>query len=231
MDGTDNTCSSRSNVGMRASTLTCHRRSLTSGPSRGAGGLPSHRLSLRVSNVNFYREVDLQSSADGIRWSTLGPRSAIFAYDTPKFVGSSLSISFREITSRFIRITIYHEDNPPFDVESVGVHGIQRTLVFSADPGRSYSLYYGNAEARSPSYDIGRVLPYLETDSLPEARLGEQGANPRFAVEVPPPEPISERLPWLLPSVVGLAAVVVAALLVAVLRQARRFLPPPPDEG
>ncbi len=198
----------------------------------GASGLPSHRLSLRVSDVNFYREVDLQSSADGIRWSTLGPRSAIFAYDTPKFVGSSLSMSFPEITSRFIRITIHHEDNPPFEVESVGVHGIQRTLVFSVDPGRSYGLYYGNVEARSPSYDIGRVLPYLETGSLPEARLGEQAANPRFVAELPPPpEPLSERLPWLLPSVVALAAVVVAALLFGVLRQARRFLPPPPDES
>lgn len=197
----------------------------------GAGGLPSHRLEIGVSDVNFYREVDLQSSADGTEWSALGPRSAIFAYDTPKFVGSNLSIRFPEITSRFIGITIYHEDNPPFDIESVGVHGIQRTLVFSADPDRSYGLYYGNAEARSPSYDIGRVLPYLETDSLPEARLGEQAANPRFAAELPPPEPLSERLPWLLPSVVGLAAVVVAALLVGVLLQAKRFLPPPPDES
>ena len=197
----------------------------------GAGGLPSHRLEIGVSDVNFYREVDLQSSADGTEWSALGPRSAIFAYDTPKFVGSNLSISFPEITSRFIGITIYHEDNPPFDIESVGVHGIQRTLVFSADPDRSYGLYYGNTEARSPSYDIGRVLPYLETDSLPEARLGEQAANPRFAAELPPPEPLSERLPWLLPSVVGLAAVVVAALLVGVLLQAKRFLPPPPDES
>ena len=197
----------------------------------GAGGLPSHRLKVGVSDVNFYREVDLQWSADGTQWSALGPRSAFFAYDTPKFVGSNLRISFPEITSRFIRITIYHEDNPPFDIESVGVHGIQRTLVFSADPDRSYGLYYGNTEARSPSYDIGRVLPYLETDSLPEARLGEQAANPRFAAEPPPPEPLSERLPWLLPSVVALAAVVVAALLVGVLRQARRFLPPPPDES
>ena len=197
----------------------------------GAGGLPSHRLNVGVSDVNFYREVDLQSSADGTQWSALGLRSAIFAYDTPKFVGSNLSISFPEITSRFISITVRHEDNPPFDIESVRVHGIQRTLVFSADPDRSYGLYYGNTEARSPSYDIGRVLPYLETDPLPEARLGEQAANPRFAAELPAPEPLSERLPWLLPSVVGLAAVVVAALLVGVLRQAKRFLPPPPDES
>ena len=197
----------------------------------GADGLPSHRLKVNVSDVNFYREIDLQSSADGTRWSALVPRSAVFAYDTPKFVGSNLSISFPEITSRLIRITIYHEDNLPFDIESVGVYGIQRSLVFSADPDRSYGLYYGNAEARSPSYDIGHVLPYLETDTLPEARLGERAANPRFAAELPSPEPLSERLPWLLPSVVALAAVVVAALLVGVFRQARRFLPPPSDES
>ena len=196
----------------------------------GTRGLPSHRLVIEVSDVNFYREVDLQTSADGVQWRPLGSRSAIFAYDTLKFVGSNLVVTHPEITSRRVRIIIHNEDNPPLDVQRVEVYGVLRTLVFSADPRRSYSLYYGNAEARRPSYDIERVLPYLATEELPEAQLGPQADNPQFVEELPPPEPVSERLPWLFPSVVALAAVVVALLLVAVLRQARKVLPPPPDE-
>ena len=197
----------------------------------GTRGLPSHRLVIEASEVNFYREVDLQTSADGVQWRPSGSRSAIFAYDTPKFVGSDLVVTHPESTSRFIRIIIFNEDNPPLDVERVEVYGIRRTLVFSADPRRSYSLYYGNAEARRPSYDIERILPYLATEGLPEARLGPQTNNPQFVEELPPPEPVSERLPWLFPSVVAVVAVVVAVLLVAVLRQARKILPPPPNKS
>ena len=195
----------------------------------GTRGLPSHRLVIEVSDVNFYREVDLQTSSDGLQWRPLGSRSAIFAYDALKFVGSNLVVTHPETTSRRIRIIIHNEDNPPLDVQRVEAYGVQRTLIFSADPRRSYGLYYGNAEARRPSYDIERVLPYLATEEVPEARLGPQADNPQF-VEDLLSEPISERLPWLFPSVVGVAAVVVALFLVAVLRQARKVLPPPPDE-
>ena len=157
----------------------------------------------------------------------MGSRSAIFAYDTLRFVGGDLAVTHPETTSGHIRIIIHNEDNPPLDVQRVEVYGVRRALVFSADPSRSYSLYYGNADARRPSYDIERVLPYLATEELPEARLGPQANNPEF---VEAPEPVSERLPWLFPFVVALAAAVVALLLVAVLRQARKVLPPPPDE-
>ncbi len=197
----------------------------------GTAGLPHSRMALRVPDSNFYREVDLQVSDDGETWKAWGSRSAVFAYDTPRFAGSDLSLTYPETKSRFVRIALHHGDDPPFAIDDVEVYGIRRSLVFSVDAARSYGLYYGNGDPKRPSYDIGHILPYLDTTGLPQAGLGAQGDNPRFFEEPPAPEPVSERLPWLLPTVVALAAVVVGAFLVGVLRQAKRLLPPPPDEG
>ena len=195
----------------------------------GFEGLPSHRLEIRVPDVNFYREVSLETSSDREEWHTSVRRIAIYAYDTRKFVGDSLVLTYQESTSRYFRLTIFDEDNPPLDVQGMEVWGLGRRLLFSAAPRRSYELYYGNADARRPSYDIERVLPFLATEELPRASLGLHAKNPDFVEELPPAPPVSERLPWLFPVVVAVAAVIVGLILFGVLRQARRMLPPPAE--
>lgn len=190
----------------------------------GTPGLPSHRLAIGVPDVNFYREVTLEASTDQQKWSTILRRAEIYAFDTPKFVGKSLDITYAETTSRYLRLVIHDEDSPPLIVQEANVWGLRRRLVFVAEPQQTYQLYYGNAEAKRPSYDIERVFPYLETEKLPEAKLGPQSTNPNFVEEKPP---VSERFPWLFPTVVAVAAIVVALLLFGIFRQVRKVLPPP----
>lgn len=190
----------------------------------GTAGVPSYRLALEISEVNFYREVSLQASADRETWRTILSRFAIYAYDTPKFVGSNLVISYPETASRYLRLIIHDEDSPPLNIQDLDVWGLRHRLVFSADPGRSYQLYYGNLEARQPSYDIERVFPYLATEELPEAGLGAQAVNPDFVEKKPP---LSERFPWLFPTVIAVAAIFIALILIGIVRQARKLLPPP----
>lgn len=192
----------------------------------GTPGLPSHRLAISVPDVNFYRELTLQSSPDRESWTTLIRGAEIYAFDTPKFVGESLAVDYPETTSRYLRLVIHDEDSPPLDVQEVSVWGLWRRLVFSADPQPSYKLYYGNTQVRRPSYDIERIFPYLATEKLPEAKLGPQTTNPYFVEEKPP---VSERSPWLFPTVVAVAAIVVAILLFVVFRQVRKALPPPKE--
>ena len=198
----------------------------------GSSGIPTNRIELEVPDVNFYREVDLQSSANRQDWVTVSSRAAVYAYDTPKFVGGSLVITYPESVRRYFRLVIFDEDNPSITVQAANASGIQRRLLFSARVGLQYELYYGNAEAHSPSYDIGRVLQFLATEALSQVVLGPQQDNPGFVAVVPPPPPtppLTERLPWLLPASVAAAALVVGLLLYGVLRQARKLLPPPPE--
>lgn len=192
----------------------------------GTPELPTYRLAISTPDVNFYREVTLQSSTDRENWANVMQRANIYAYDTPKFVGRSLVITYPETTTRYLRLVIHDEDSPPLTVQEVNVWGLWRRVVFAANPERSYKLYYGNTKAQRPSYDIERIFPYLVTEKLPEAKLGPQTANPSFEEEKPP---VSERFPWLFPVVVAVAVVIVALLLLSILRQARKVLPPPKE--
>lgn len=192
----------------------------------GSPGLPGHRLAISVPDVNFYREVTLQSSPDREKWTTLVRGADIYAFDTPKFVGDSLVLEYPETASRYLRLVIHDEDSPPLTVQGVKVWGLWRRLVFAADPQQSYQLYYGNENAKKPSYDIERVFPYLVTEILPQAEISPQAGNPSFEEEKPP---VSERFPWLFPVVIAIAAVIVALLLIGIFRQVRKALPPPKE--
>ena len=191
----------------------------------GSRGLPTHRLSVSTPTDNFYREVTLEGSLDNVDWRRLTNQAAIYSFNTPKFVGGQLEVSYPEESLRYFRLTIRNEDNPPVAVERVSLVGVARRVLFQPRPDASrYSLYYGNPEARAPSYDLERILPYLETGQLPAAGLGPRLPNPAFRVAQPP---ATEGYPWLVPVAVGVAAVAVALLLLGVVKRARAVLPPP----
>jgi len=190
----------------------------------GTTGIPSYRMAVDVPEVNFYREVTVEMSTDREEWSIILSRSHIYNYNTPKFVGSNSVITYPKTNSRYLRLVIHDEDSPPLSVQSVDALSLWRRLVFSAEPQYSYQLYYGNMEARRPSYDIERFFPYLITEELPVAKLGDQTTNPDFVEKKPP---VSERFPWLFPVVIAIAAVIVAIILFGIIRQARKILPPP----
>ena len=190
----------------------------------GGEGLPVNRLILHTSAVNFHRDVSVMGSNDLETWSTLASGVAVYSFRTPKFVGDSLEVAFPESTHRYFRLVIQNRDDPPLTVDEIAFSGIDRKVLFLAQPGTSYALYYGNEAARAPSYDLARLLPYLDTESPAAATLGPHQANPGYAEPQPP---ASEQYPWLITVAVAAAAVVVAAILFGVFRQARKALPPP----
>ena len=192
----------------------------------GVNGAPNSRLVVETAQVNFYRRVSLEASADAQIWRSIGATGELFSYETAKFVGSQLTVTYPETTLRYLRMTVYNEDNPPLDIDGLKIHGVSRKLLFPARPGASYELYYGNSEARTPSYDLKRFLPYLETEGLTRGLLGPQTNNPGITI---PKKPFTERLPWLIPVVVALTAVAVGFLLFGVLTQAKNLLPPPAE--
>ena len=197
----------------------------------GVRGLPTNRLTIETPQVNFYREITLEGTGDApqkdaANWSPIQRSGALYSYDTPKLVGDKLTLEYPETTFRYLRLTVRNEDDPPLDIQGVEMHGVQRKLIFQAQLGTSYKLYYGNIDAHAPSYELGRILPFLDTEDLPTGSLGPQTDNQAFELEEKR-VPFSERFPWLIPTVVALAAVVVAFLLFGVVRKAKKVRPPP----
>ena len=194
----------------------------------GSKGLPTNRLTIRTPHVNFYREVVLEGTGgiDAPSWSLIQRSGVLYSYDTLKFVGDQLTLSYPETTFRYLRLTIDNEDNPLLPVEGVDVFGVPRKIIFQAQPDASYKLFYGNTKARAPSYELERILPFLETENLPIGALGPQTDNLAFKVEKRR-LPFSERYSWLITVVVVVAALGLAVLLFGVIRKAKKVLPPP----
>ncbi len=173
----------------------------------GQNGLPTREVVLFTNDTNFDRPLDLfgfgsDPSKIPQEATNLG-NGYIFRYNTPAFKGENLSIPYGESSFRYIIINVFNGDDKPVIFTGAKVKGILRSIVFDAEGGKSYRLYYGNVNARRPIYDIERRFPYIDVSSASSARLGAQKDNPSFVKVLPP---VSERYAFLLPSVLILAS-------------------------
>lgn len=189
----------------------------------GGPGIPAGRLSFHTPAANFHRDAKIEGSNDGNRWDELNA-AAVYRYSTPRFSDSRREITYPESRYRYYRLTLENGDDPPLPLDDITLHGLARRVIFPADPGANYALYYGNPAARQPSYELERLAAWRETEDLPIAALGAQQANPSFTGHR---LPLTERYPWLITAAVAAAALVLAVLLYGVIRQARGRLRPP----
>ena len=191
----------------------------------GSQRIPVTRLSFQTEAVNFHRDVIIEVSNDQENWQWQG-EAAVYSYATPKFVGSRLEVNYPESRHRYYRVTVQNRDNPPLPLEGITLLGVERKVIFQAQPGGTTPSI---TATRMPCAHLTTWsgLPYYETAGLPAATLGAQQANPAFAAPEPPTLPRTERYPWLVPAAVSAAGVVVAVLLFGVVRQAKKVLPPP----
>ena len=164
----------------------------------------------------------LEGSNDKEKWQIVEFRDVIFSFSTPNFTGSKLSIDYPESNYRYYRITVFNRDDKPITIAGVEATGLLRKLIFNYDPAKSYKLYYGNSSARYPQYDIEALFPYLDISFLPKVALSTEELNPGFKEIVPPPKPLSERLPWLLPSVLAFVVLVLGGLITKLVLSAKK---------
>lgn len=192
----------------------------------GVTGIPTTRISIETQQKNFHRRARLENSNDGKIWNTLLNSDVFYAYDTPLFLGTKLSVQHPEVTTRYLKIIIFNEDNPPLPITKTQSSGFLRKIIFTPKPGSSYDLYYGSAKATAPSYDLDQIFPYLVTENLPHARLDNAINNTLF---MKPDLPFTERHPWLLPSSVGILSLMIGVFLAQLFRQIQTFRPPPSE--
>ncbi len=186
----------------------------------GGEGLATHRIVLRVrETINFNRRAIVQGSNDGEYWSLLG-EGYVFSLRTPLFSGTALALPYRETQQRYLRVIIENNDDQPIAWEdSVSVSGISRSVIFSAEKGVGYLLYYGNKNATSPRYDFSRYFKYIESTALTQGTLGGVLVNPVFEVPVLPQKPFTETKPGLLTGALVLLVSLVTFFLISYLKQ------------
>ena len=194
----------------------------------GGSGRPINQLDIQTSQVNFYRNVNFAGSNDALDWTPLRSTAVIYSFDAPRFRGNELSVSFANSIFQYYRVSVLDEDNPPLESLTGSFYGPSHSLMFQPQPGANYALFYGNAEARTPSYELEHLLPYLITENLPSARLGAQTLNPTFRLSPLASEPFTERYPWLLPIALAVGGLFIGFFLTRLWVEVKKKLPPPP---
>lgn len=174
----------------------------------GQRGLETDTILLGIDSENFERFVSIQGSDNAVSWNVVG-NDVLYSYKTSKLDARKNIIKYANTKKQYLLLQIQNYDNKPLMINGVKAEGLARSLLFLAEQGMSYRLYYGANDARSPVYDLGSVIKRFDENEINVTSLGRQKDNERYTPPMPPPPPVipfSERFPWLLPSVLTLVS-------------------------
>ena len=187
----------------------------------GSRGVPVRAVRLETEEKDFYRDVIVQRSVDGVRWRNMGSDS-LFRIRASVFGGERLEITFPEMSERYIRVVVFNYDDAPVEFdESVYLTGISRAVVFRAEVGEIYMLLYGNGSARTPRYDLARFFHYFDVLVFPRAELSASSENPLFEAVPEEGEDFGEKYGFILNIVLIVVVIVSAVIVVFTIKRAK----------
>jgi hypothetical protein len=138
--------------------------------------------------------------------------------------GTQLTIDFTEHFAQHLKLTVTDDRNFPLTIGTIKAESAARQVIFeSASAGTApVRLYYGNAKALAPHYDLGARIPAdLQVPPVRLNLLGERD-NPIYR---PEPKPFSERSPWLVYIVLAGASMALATILLNLARVSAKRAP------
>lgn len=183
----------------------------------GADRLPRSRLRLETGAAPFYRACDIESSPDRKDWRYVAG-AVLYRFADEE----SPTLEFAEQHDRYLRLRIFNGDDRPVPVRSVTFEAVERRVKFLPAAAGEYWLYYGNPEAKPPTYDLGTVL--ARRSPAPEVLLAaaSEQRNPAYRPPPPPLKPWSERHPEVLYGTLAAAILGMGYVTVRLLRSVKR---------
>jgi len=147
---------------------------------------PLTRFTLQTASRNFDRRVVVEVPVvHGVHtdWNAIG-EATLSSFRFRNIHREQLSIVFPEHRQEEYRIVIRNDDNPPLEIKEVKAEGTVYQVIFLAQPGKGYRVFYGSQTAESPRYEAATVLATLREKYTPSrAKLGSQIENPAFQGE------------------------------------------------
>lgn len=206
------TDATRDNIAQLQPVITQHKDEQTTDLlfDLGFAGQPCDRLALQVAPGFFSRSVEISTGNDpkmlsSFAGATIDRTSA----------GDHLTVEWGETWDRYIKLTVFNADSAPLDFGVATASAIRRVVRFPSNAAGTYWLYVDNAAARTPSYDFARVEEPKVAAAV--ARVGAMEPNPAFEA---PAAPYSERNPWLLNVILGIAVAVMTLITYRFARKA-----------
>ena len=199
------------------------------------------RLSFDVANEEFSRSFSLEAADPGA-----APRRLDVGEDRwlrPPGDERPLTATFPEVRARRLRLIVTDNRDPPLRLTAARSTAASRQLVFTPPAGWAppLRLYFGNPDSAAGRYnDYAAALPAALDPPPTRVRLagyedmGDVEKNPEYRA---PPKPFTERFPWLIYVVLGIAGLTLLGILLYLARggvarhDAKTAAPPAPAAG
>jgi hypothetical protein len=137
-----------------------------------------------ASPAEFLRSVNISSSADGKDWFSFS-HGEIYRYRRGDAQLEQLSVTVPNGAPhrRYLRVEIVNGNDAPLSGAAPQLYITPLHIIFEQQPGRSYSLIYGQERAEVPQYDLRRRL---EAKQMAAAVTGQTGPEEVHADWVDP---------------------------------------------
>ena len=125
------------------------------------------------SPAEFIRSVNVSTSTDGKDWDTF-ESAEIYRYRRGDAVLEKLSVGFpnAEPQARYLRVEIVNGNDAPLTGAAPQLYITPQHIVFEQQPGRRYSLIYGQERVEAAQYDLGRRV---DAKLMAAAAAGQTG--------------------------------------------------------
>ncbi len=139
--------------------------------------IPKKEINLKLDSDQYYRNVWVFGSDDAENWQRINS-GVIYRYNKEN---KNNIINLMESRSRYLKLLIYNQDDPPLKIEYISIKGEQQFIYFPVKKNEKYSLFYGNSDARKPIYEFEKLFPFMESEKRFMVDLDKEELNKDFS--------------------------------------------------
>ena len=150
-------------------------------------GAPVERIAIATDDAAFWRDVHVFEAGPRGDLTPVSGRETIYRVrlDEADLDAERLDVDLVRPVAAPLIVEIDDGDSPPLARPRVTLSGMERRALVPATAA-PLTLYYGNAATRRPVYDIEALRTRLSlVERYPQATLGPETANPRYAPLAP----------------------------------------------
>jgi len=145
----------------------------------GGTGFPVSEIHFDVAPmVEFVRSVNVAASDDQKEWSTFA-FGQIYRFHQGDKVQEQLTVPIADggRGRRYWRVTVENGNDAPLANAVMRLYTTPRHVVFEQQPGKNYSLIYGQERAQAAQYDLGRRVDAAQERLAILGKLGPEEVN------------------------------------------------------
>jgi Protein of unknown function (DUF3999) len=183
----------------------------------GGNSPPVTEVVFDVGPGEFIREVRLSASADAKDWRNEAS-GQIYRFHRGDKVQEQLKVEipYGGRQYRHWRIDVENRNDAPLPINSVLLYTTPRRIAFEQQPGKTYTLIYGQQRAKAPQYDLGQRIDSAEQRITPPGHLGSEETNTAWV----DPRPWTETHDALLWAVLIVSVLLIGSTAIQSMRRA-----------